>query len=130
MKTKSDFRDVGAIGEYVNSQLAVWRESCPQLVAVGATLLPFADVISAASGGSYGKDGPQYIRIDIRNPDHRLPGDSTCAHVTADRVHVSDFRFGADGEITHHESLDMELPCLWEYLRQLPRSPAAYGRKL
>lgn len=127
MTAKMTQSEVGVVGEFVNSNLTYWRENCPRLVTIGATLLPFADVIDSADGGSY-PDGEPYILIRIRHPDNRRGRDATTASITTKRVTISQLCDMDNPEEMQTASYDCELPALWEYLRQLPRPPSTYGR--
>jgi len=122
----------GAIAKFVNSQLERVRDNCPSLVAVAATLLPFADVIESIDFTDEEDvlcPVPQ-LRVLIDDPRNRRGSDRTVASVDADCVTIVRYENFYDMENCSFATTVSTLPELWAYLAQLPKPCHAYGRRI
>jgi hypothetical protein len=112
------------------------REHAPSLLEERASLLPFNDLIESEQAGpqkgakDYDPKEEPYFYIDIGGPgyDGAYPG----ARVTKDSVtmYLCEIVPGKGKQGPTREAIDVwetTLEGLWEYLRQLPRPPYAFG---
>lgn len=125
MKTKA------TVAKSVNSRLKYVRKFAPSLVAARATLIPFDDLFGHEEAGPQNPAGPDeepYFMLQIEGHGHI---DVVEINVTAETVRVL-LMIHAAGEVGTYDVIDeleMTLPQLHDYLRQLPRPPHKFARK-
>lgn len=125
MKTKA------TVAKSVNSRLKYVRKFAPSLVAARATLIPFDDLFRIEEAG------PQNSTDTAEEPYFmlQLEGhgqiDVVEIKVTAETVRVLLMIHAAGEAISYDiiDELEMTLPQLHDYLRQLPRPPRKFARK-
>lgn len=125
MKTKA------TVAKSVNSRLKYVRKFAPSLVAARATLIPFDDLFRIEYAGAQGVANPAeepYFTLQLEGHGHI---DVVEIKVTAETVHVTLMIHSEEEAGTYEiiDELEMTLPQLHDYLRQLPRPPHKFARK-
>ena len=118
------------VADRINQATAHCRTFAPGLVLARATLLPFEDVLCGEEAGpqpeaeDYDPDEEPWFSVEIDDPANR--GGDTWARVTARGVRISWDVPNGSGGLIHGGDIRTDLPGLWDYLRQIPRSAGAF----
>lgn len=131
MKKKTTKQTHAVISSASSQALEDIRKVAPELVAARAALIPFDDVIVAASWGpqpqakGYDPDEEPHFSIDVQDPSYE--NNTYHFEFTRDGIEMSYWELVAPNkEEMLDEPVEITLSQLFEFLRQLPRGAYSF----